>query len=528
MQFGPESLLPPLIAIVLAVVTRRVLLPLACGVMIGAALLATADPTLDRWATPAIFFQQLFESVFDRDHLRVVAFTLLLGAMVGVLELGGAMHGLIDRMSRRIRTRRGGQTMIAGAGLLIFFDDYANSLLIGGTMRPTADRFGISREKLAYLVDSTAAPVAGLSLISTWAAVELDYIATGLAGAGIDQPSAALSMFIASIPYRFYAWFAITTVFIVALSGRDWGPMAAAEQRATERIGDPPVDNDPSSSAVGIERRHLWIAAVLPIVGCVTAVVASLIITGASAIDRAAARDGGALRQAIEVLGNGDAYFSLIVGSGLGLSISIVCYLAIGHHSFGGLMRFACAGAFQMTPAILILWFAWALSAMTAEDQLNTGRYLASLLTERLDVATLPTIVFVISGAVAFATGTSWGTMAILTPLSIELAFRLTQAIDPDSPLVLATCGSVLAGAIFGDHCSPISDTTVLSSRASGCDHVAHVRTQMPYALLAAAISIAVGTWPAAWGVSPWISLIVGTAGLVVILRFAGQTTVKQ
>ena len=184
MQFGPESLLPPLVAIVLAIMTRKVVLPLAAGVFVGAVLLAGADRDASLWHAPSVFFQSLWDSVLETSHLQATTFSLLVGAMVGVLEGGGGMRALIELFSRRVRSRRGAQSMIATSGLAIFFDDYANTLLIGGTMRSTADRYRISREKLAYLVDSTAAPVAGLSLVSTWAAVEISYMGEGLAQAG--------------------------------------------------------------------------------------------------------------------------------------------------------------------------------------------------------------------------------------------------------------------------------------------------------------------------------------------------------
>jgi Na+/H+ antiporter NhaC len=188
-----------------------------------------------------------------------------------------------------------------------------------------------------------------------------------------------------------------------------------------------------------------------------------------------------------------------------------------------GALRASLQGARQMVPAMVILWFAWALSSMTDPEHLDTGGYLSRILSDRLDVRLLPTVVFVLAGALAFSTGTSWGTMGILTPLSISLVLRMDPSGQPDSSLVLATCGSVLAGAIFGDHCSPISDTTVLSSQSSGCNHLAHVRTQMPYALTVAAVCITTGTIPAALDVSPWISLLTGSLLLFALVRWLGK-----
>lgn len=522
MDFGAYSLLPPLVAIILAIATRKVILPLSSGVFVGAVLLASNDdPT--SWILPVRFFvRTIWDSISSTSHLQAFAFSLLLGAMVGVLENGGAMRMLIISVSHRIRNRAGAQTMIALSGLAIFFDDYANTLLVGGTMRGTADRYGISREKLAYLVDSTAAPVAGLSIVSTWAAIEISYMADGLAAGGIDDPSAAFEMFIQSIPYRFYPWLALFMVFLTAMSGRDFGPMARAESDALAS-SIPTADEHKEADET---KRWAWLAAVLPVCVCIATVGIVLVITGLREVGKPAI-DIGSVRFAGEVLGHGDSYLALIFGGAVGLVAAILSHLLLKLCSVDVALVGLVKGAWQMMPAMLILWFAWALSAMTDRDALDTGGYLASVLSDRLDPRLLPTVVFVIAGAMAFATGTSWGTMAILTPLSISLALGLDPVTDagggPSGAIALATCGSVLAGAIFGDHCSPISDTTVLSSRACGCSHVGHVRTQMPYAVSVAVVCVIAGTLPAAVGVSPWLGLVIGATILVVLIRTVGR-----
>ncbi|MFK8112568.1 MAG: Na+/H+ antiporter NhaC family protein [Rubripirellula sp.] len=533
-------MLPPLVAIVLAILFRRAVLPLAFGVLIGALLLAHSDaanfayrdlipfltePTPEEraellvrtswWHAPVVFLKSVIQSICSKSHLQVFAFTVLLGAMVGVLERCGGMLALIGHLTRRVRSRCAAQTMIATSGLVIFFDDYANTLLVGGTMRSTADKFNISREKLAYLVDSTAGPVAGLALISTWAAVEISYMADGLKAAGIEDSSAAFLMFVQSIPYRFYPWLALALVFCVAITGRDFGAMKEAEEVAQGQEHVHKLDHPSEQS------RWLWLAAVLPITCCVGAVFAVIAVTGYQAVESTSFHS--TLQFFGEVLGNGDSYIALVIGGTVGLLVAALSHLAWGQTNLGEILRGAFDGASQMLPAIVILWFAWALSAMTESDALNTGGYLASVLSDRMNPQYLPTVVFILSGAMAFSTGTSWGTMGVMTPLSISLALQLDAAGGPSGAIALATCGSVLAGAIFGDHCSPISDTTVLSSRASGCDHVAHVRTQMPYAVLVAFICIVVGTLPAAFGVSPWISLGVGVVVIVLLIRSLGS-----
>ena len=517
MQFGPESLLPPLVAIVLAIVTRKVVVPLGVGVVVGALLIANADPEGSWWDAPAVCYEAMKSSVFSKSHLQALAFSLLLGAMVGVLEAGGGMRCLIERLSRKVKSRRHAQTMIATSGLAIFFDDYANTLLLGGTMRSTADRYGISREKLAYLVDSTAAPVAGLSVVSTWAAIEISYMGEGLQAAGIQGSSAAFEMFIQSIPFRFYPWLALAMVFVVSITGRDFGAMRQFESET----GAAAIDTEESLPETNNNvSEWLWLAAVLPVLVCVGCVVCVLIVTGLLNLNHNDP-SWGRLRFTGEVLGKGDPYVALIVGGAVGLAVAVAGHLVLRGCNASIALRAGLKGAHQMTPALLILWFAWALTAMT--DRLDTGGYLASVLSDRLDLRLLPTVVFVIAGAIAFSTGTSWGTMALLTPLSISLALQLDPSGGPGGAIALATCGSVLAGAIFGDHCSPISDTTVLSSRASGCNHMSHVRTQMPYAMVVAGVCVVTGTLPAAVGVSPWISLLAGVTCIVLIVRLIGK-----
>ena len=501
------------------------ILPLASGVFVGAVLL-THQTDAVWWQSFSVFYDAIKDSIFSPSHLQALAFSLLLGSMVGVLEAGGGMQSLIAHLSKQIRSRIGGQCMIASAGLAVFFDDYANTLLVGGTMRSSADKYGISREKLAYLVDSTAAPIAGLSVVSTWAAIEISYMADGLRNAGITQSSAAFEMFLNSIMYRFYPWLALVMVFVVARTGRDFGPMATAETKSLEKLGTRMSTSDQPDEVT--TPRWLWAAAVVPVLACLVAVAVVLIKTGVDAAPLRATGESGPLERISDVLGNGDSYLSLIVGGAVGLVSALVMHRAIDRTRYAVLAMATLRGALQMMPAMLILWFAWALSSMTEPDKLDTGGYLAAVLSERLDARLLPTIVFLIAGAMAFATGTSWGTMGILTPLSISLALRLDPVGGPEGAIALSTCGAVLAGAIFGDHCSPISDTTVLSSRASGCDHLAHVKTQFPYAILVGVVCVVLGTIPSALGVSPWLCLIAGAAVLIVIMRLIAKVPIAN
>lgn len=472
--------------------------------------------------SPKIFFKAIYESVISLSHVQALIFSLLLAAMVGTLESGGGMRVLIERVSARIKTRRGAQTMIATSGLAVFFDDYANTLLLGGTMRSTADRYKLSRQKLAYFVDSTAAPVAGIALISTWTAIEISYISDGLASSGIDDPQAAFAMFLRSIPYRFYPWLALIMVFSVAILQRDFGPMLKSEIEADKELSG---SSKPLGDKCQDDSRHLWIAAVLPVLLCLITVLTVLTITGTNTLadSQAISDEDGLIKRIGQILGNGDSFLALMVGGATGLSSAVLLHAVMGT-SLKICVQGSIKGARQILPAMLILWFAWALSGMTEKDGLDTGGYLASLLSNQLPIFLLPSVVFILAGVMAFSTGTSWGTMGILTPLSVGLSIQMSGEPDQlDSSIVLATAGSVLAGAIFGDHCSPISDTTVFASRASGCDHISHVRTQMPYAILVGILSVVFGTLPAAVGVSPWLCLFGASIGIILVVRFLGK-----
>ncbi|MEZ6116665.1 MAG: Na+/H+ antiporter NhaC family protein [Pirellulaceae bacterium] len=521
--YGWLSILPPIVAILLAIATRKVVLSLIAGIFVGALVTKHGNVLAalhDTWEI------HLWDTLADAGKLRVFSFTILMGAMIGVITQCGGMRGLIQSVSPLANTRRRGQLATWFLGMLIFFDDYANTILLGSTLRPICDRLKISRQKLAFLVDSTAAPVAGLALVSTWVAVEIDYVKSGLSNAGIKDV-AAFDVFLASIPYRFYVITAMVMVFLVALLGRDFGPMLHAERKALR--GD--VDALP-----GLEEEHArvsaWWNAVLPIVVTLVVVVWLIYKTGADAM-------GAELADAKmrDIVGNGDSSLALQYGALWGLATASILSVAQRLLNSSQVVEAAMGGARVVLPAIAILWCASTVSKLTGDEaydgrtsnesyafqdhRLYTGEFLKLQLAETFQpaestdasnadkvtgistaVRLLPTVVFILSAFVAFCTGTSWGTMGILMPMVIPLMHSLLAVDDQmgsefaRNPIFLCAVGGVLAGAIFGDHCSPISDTTVLSSQSSGCDHIAHVWTQMPYALAAAVVSIGLGTLP--------------------------------
>ncbi len=536
--YGWLCLVPPLVAIVLAIATRHVVLSLLAGIFAGAMITTGGNPLA---AIPETLETHLWKALVDEDRLRVFAFTLLMGAMVGVIHSSGGMRGLVVLGESWAKTRRGGQLVTWLLGMLIFFDDYANTVLLGNTLRPLTDRLSISREKLAYLVDSTAAPVAGLAIVSTWVAGEIGYVQDGLDKISGQADVNAFRLFVASIPYRFYVLWTLGFVFFVGASGRDFGPMLQAERRAHRGIR-PSIPDLSSEEPDGEFQPGRWYNAVIPVAVTVLTVLWLLYRTGIANLS-GTPDEGPSLW---EIFGEADSYYALVWSSLAGLLSAVALTVTQRLLSWRNIGVAAQGGAAMMLPSLAVLWLASTLSTMTGNKaidgesappyalsyRLYTGEYCSELLTSRPEIAaslnTLgPTIIFVLSAFVSFATGTSWGTMAIVLPMAVPLAYGLIDADQASSafehPLMLGSVGSVLAGAIFGDHCSPISDTTVLSSQSSGCDHVAHVWTQLPYAALVGAVTIIFGTLPIGLGVSVWLLLPTGFAVLAAVLWFVGE-----
>lgn len=530
---GWISILPPLVAIVLAFVLREVVTSLFAGVWVGCLFLTDFNPLTAIFLTANRFARG---AVADVDHAAIILFTLLLGGMVGIMTRMGGMRAIVDAVVPLATTRRRAQVATWMAGLAVFFDDYSNSLIVGNTMRPLTDRLKISREKLAYIVDSTAAPVAAVFFISTWIGYEVSLIEGGLNVAAQQQAAnptlvgqlesaSPFGVFLQTIPYMFYPLLAIFAVALFAYTGRDFGPMLKAEQRAASGRGlhreGAQLAADLSSDLREAEQvpAGRWWNGVLPVAALVVTVLVGLVTTGISALGP---DDPRTLRN---IFGGADPYSPLMWGSILACLTALL--LGAGQKIFRvseGIDAWL-AGLRAMLLAIVILVFAWSLGSVT--ESLETASFLAGALSERLMPALLPVSVFVVAALIAFSTGTSWATMAILVPLVVPLAVSMVGTLDPvsgaDRAVLLGSIGSVLAGAIWGDHCSPISDTTVLSSTASSCDHVDHVRTQLPYALLVGGVAIVSGNVLAAFGVPAWVCLLIGMGAIYVIVRFLGR-----
>jgi Na+/H+ antiporter NhaC len=526
---GWFSLLPPILAIALALIFREVVTALFAGVWLGALAVAGFNPITATWRFIDTFAVPALGDV-EGGHTQIVVFSLLLGGMVGVIARNGGTMGIVEAVAPFARTPRRGKLATWAAGLAIFFDDYANTLIVGNTMRPITDRLRISREKLAYLVDSTAAPVAALIPISTWVGYEISLISDGLRIAAEQNPDHAAALlaaspftiFIHTIPYLFYPLLALLFVLFTSAMDRDFGPMAKAERRAFAGKGlhreGAQLATDTSGHVMEPKEgaKHRWWNAGVPVLTVIFVVLAGLYTTGRAGV--------GPDASLMDVFGAADPFATLLWGSLAG------CLMAIGLSSAQGILTVTegieawVGGLRSMVIAMVILVLAWSLGAVT--EEIGTAQYLASILTGRVTLHLIPVIVFLTAAAMSFATGTSWGTMAILLPLVIPLTVSLGGDMGFDGgthySILLGAISSVLAGAIFGDHCSPISDTTVLSSTASGCDHVDHVRTQLPYALLVAGVGMLLGDIGTAYGLPNWIALLGGAAVLFLFVRFFG------
>jgi Na+/H+ antiporter NhaC len=531
---GWLSLLPPLLAIALALITREVVLSLFAGIWLAALLLMNYNPIT---ATTHSLDTFILEPLTDGDHVAIILFSLMLGGMVGVVTRSGGAQGIVEMLRPYATSRRRGQFFTWLSGLIIFFDDYANTLIRGNTLRPMTDELRISREKLAYIVDSVAAPIAVIAPISTWVGFEISRIGDSLNAAAVQATDPALqaqlaagaanpfNVFLHSIPYLFYPIFAMMLVLMIALTGREFGPMHAAESRAASGGGvfrpgarlAADVDGALVGAAEGVP--HRWYNALIPIATVVLVALISLYVTGRGALEDAAPT----IRN---IVGEADPFRSLLWASFAGGLVAGVLAVAQRILTVKDALDSWVAGMRAMLLAMVILVLAWGLGAATTA--LGTGTYLAALLGDALPLWALPPLVFIIAAATSFATGTSWGTMAILFPVVVPLAVAMGAGVGfaggDDYTILLGSISSIMAGAVFGDHASPISDTTVISSMASACDHIDHVRTQLPYALLAAAVAILVGDLPTAlWGINPLISIVLGLAIIWMVLRFVGR-----
>ncbi len=498
------ALLAPVIAIVLALITKEVYSSLIIGIIVGGFIYAGGN---FETAINHVLFDGFVASLSDSYNMGIIIFLVLLGALVSMMNKAGGSAAFGRWASKHIKSRVGAQLATVLLGCLIFIDDYFNCLTVGSVMRPVADQQKISRAKLSYVIDATAAPICIIAPISSWAAA----VAGFARGAGADS---GMSLFVQAIPYNFYAIFTIIMMVFIAVAKFDYGPMKLHERNAIEKgdlftsgtkVEGGDVDANPKGKVIDL---------VLPVVVLIICCVFGMIYSGgffATGEDKAGF---------IEAFSNSDASVGLVIGSAIAIIFAIVYLLIRRVISFKDAMASLPEGFKAMVPAILILTCAWTLKAMT--DSLGAKIYISQLVEGSAGAfqALLPAIIFVIAVGLSFATGTSWGTFGILIPIVLSV-------FEAGNPLMIVSISACMAGAVCGDHCSPISDTTIMASAGGQCDHLNHVSTQLPYALTVAGVSFV--TYIIAGFIPQWyISLPIGAVLMIATLFVIKKVTAKK
>ena len=489
------SLLPPIIAIGLALITKEVYSSLFIGILAGGLMYShfSFAGTMEH-----VFVDGMIGSLSDGWNVGILLFLVILGAMVMLMNRAGGSAAFGRWAAAHVKSRRGAELATIALGVLIFIDDYFNCLTVGSVMSPLAERHGVTRAKLAYLIDATAAPICIIAPISSWAAAVTGFV-DGVNG---------LDLFIRAIPYNFYAVATLVMLVTLAAGQFDYGPMRAVEmaerlqhpRRASitgaEDLPNPPVrDNG--------KVIHLVLPILVLIVSCVVGMIYTSYQNGADSF--------------VDAFANSDASVGLVYGSAAALVITIVFYLCTRALTFSECMNAIPEGFKAMVPAILVLTFAWTLKAMT--DSLGAAENVAALVNSAAHggaiMSLLPALVFVVGGFLAFATGTSWGTFGILIPIVVDVF-----GANMGNELMVISISASMAGAVLGDHCSPISDTTIMASAGAQCNHVQHVSTQLPYALTAAGVSLVcyvVAGFVRSWFVCLPLSVVLMVVTLLVV-----------
>ena len=486
------ALVPAIVAIVLALITKEVYSSLFFGILSGALLYTNfnLENTMNR-----VFSDGFITSVTDAYNMGILVFLVLLGMIVALMNSAGGSAAFGRWAQKHIRTRVGAQLATVLLGVLIFIDDYFNCLTVGSVMRPVTDKHKVSRAKLAYLIDATAAPVCIIAPISSWAA----------AVAGFAEEGQGLNLFIQAIPYNFYALLTIVMMIAMVLMKTDYGPMARFERNAVDK-GDLFSGKNPYGAMEAEEQdegKGKVMYLLLPVISLIVFCTLGMLYTGGFFSGK----------DFVKAFSDSDSSVGLALGSFFAIVVTLVYYLASGAMKFKDIMESLPNGFKAMVPAILILIFAWTLKGVTMD--LGADTYVQAIVKSSAGALDrfLPAIIFLIGCLLAFATGTSWGTFGILIPI-------VQNVFPAGNPLSIVCVAACMAGAVCGDHCSPISDTTIMSSAGAQCDHVNHVNTQLPYAATCAAVAfvtyVIAGFIPNAWVALPaGIVLMIGTVFVV-------------
>ena len=508
-HFGLISLIPPLLAIILSWVTKNVLISLFLGVFSGALILNDYNiitgflRTLDNY---------VLNSLADGWNASIIILILALGGMVGIVTKSGGLQTIGEFVYRRAKSVKSTQLAVFLLGIAIFYDDYSNTLIVGNTMRPLTDKMKISREKLAYITDTTAAAVVSMIPVSTWIAYEVGLIQDAITQLELDQ--SAYLLFIESIPFRFYSIFALVMVLIVIFTNKEYGPMYDAEirSRKTGKVlrdgANPLASKELVDMDVSDDSKMTFVESFIPIIVLIFITIFGFWYDGGGP-------EGVAF---VDAFGNADIGAVLLWASFTSGIVAGILAILRGGMSVEETVDSWIDGAKSMVTACFLLILAWGIGTITSE--LGTADFIVELAAGTIPAFIIPTLVFMMAAFIAFTTGSSWGSMAILMPLAVPLAFSLGAPLVP-------SIGAVLTGSIWGDHSSPLSDTTIMSSMASACDHMDHVETQMPYALLGAGVAIVFGFIPAGLGVSPIFLLPLGIIAMYVFFQVLGKDTTE-
>lgn len=532
-RYGFLTLIPPIVAIVLAFLTKNVIISLLIGTLSGTFLVQLVDNSFLGAIIQSFldFVSRVLNSLADPWNAGIILQVLVIGGVIHLVAKMGGAKAVAEALARKAKTAKSTQVVTLLLGLAVFFDDYANSLIVGPIMKPVADKMKISRERLAFIIDATAAPIAGLAIVSTWIGLEVGLINDAFVN-GIGEQVDAFGVFLQTIPYRFYNILILIFVFITSILLKDFGPMYKAETEARRKslnsVSDE-VASDSNKDHAELEPKEgiklsIW-NAIIPIGVLVVTALLCFYFSGYSAI---MGGDDVALQQ---IMTNSPVSFKAIQEAFSASDASVALFQSALVASIVAIIMGVAKKIFTVSEAIdtwidgmkpllitgVILLLAWSLSSVIKD--LGTAKYLVSLLSGALPNFLLPSLIFILGAIISFATGTAYGTMGILMPLAIPLAYSM----NPEMSYVIVSTSAVLTGAIFGDHCSPISDTTILSSMGAGCNHIAHVNTQMWYALFIAAITILFGYIPAGFGLQWYIVLPIAIIAVYLGVQVLGK-----
>ena len=529
-KFGIFTLIPPIVAILLAFITKNVVISLFIGVLSGGFILNLTGFNVFGALTQAFldFINRALNSLSDPWNAGIVMQVLVIGGVINLVAKMGGAKAIAEALAKKAKTAKSAQLITWFLGICVFFDDYANSLIVGPIMRPVADKMKISRERLAFIIDATAAPIAGLAIISTWIGLEVSLISEGFESIGVE--ASGFGVFLQTIPYRFYNILILAFIVITIITLREFGPMRKAEISArklkdltNEEIAVTSSHMDELEPKEGV-KLSIW-NAIVPIGALIISAIVAFYYSGYSsimagddiAIKAIVTNSPLSFKAILEVFAASDASIALLQSAIFSTVVAIVMAVWKKIFTISEAIEVWIDGMKGLIITGVILILAWSLGSVIKE--LGAAEYLVEALNGAIPAFLLPSLIFILGAIISFSTGSAYGTMSILMPLAIPLAYK----INPEMSFVIVSTSAVLTGAIFGDHCSPISDTTILSSMGAGCSHIDHVKTQMWYALFVAAITILFGYIPAGFGLPIYIVLPMSCVALFIGVMIFGK-----